>query len=94
VYLSIHRSWIRRIGTGFRKCNLLATRPPSNDEAGVFEDSQMAHDAKARHVELGLQLGERASVAHEQLVEQRASGRVCQCLEDEVIACHSGMIGE
>ena len=71
VYLSIHRSWISRIGTGFRKWSFSAL-PAGDDEAGVFEDPEVLHDAEARHLQLRLELGERAAVTHEEPIEQEA----------------------
>ena len=71
-----------------QEVQLLAARPPGDDEAGVLEDAQVLHDAEARHLELRLELGQRAPVAHEELVEQEAASWVCECLEDEVLVRH------
>ena len=71
------------------KVQLLPARPPRDDETGLLEHAQVLHDAEARHLQLGLQLGERAAVTHEEPVEQEATGRVGECLEHAVVVGHA-----
>src|SRR6185295_2612278 len=59
-----------------QEVQLLPARPPRDDEARVFEDAQVLHDAEACHLQLGLELGERAAVTREEQVEQEATRRV------------------
>ena len=89
VYLSIHRSWISRIGTGLRKCSFSRPDRRVDDEARVLEHAQVLHDAEARHLQLGLQLGQRAAVTLEELVEQEATRRVGERLEHAVVVGHA-----
>ena len=63
-------------------------------EARVFEHAQMLHDAEARHLHLGLELGERAAVTLEEPVEQESPRRVRECLEHEGIVSHPVRIGD
>ena len=64
---------------------LLPALPARDDETGVLEDAQVLHHAEAGHLELGLELRERAAVALEELVEQVASRRIGERLEDLVV---------
>jgi hypothetical protein len=64
---------------------LLAARSPGEDEPRVFEDAQVLHDAEARHLQLRLELGERAAVTREEPVEQVAPRRVRQRPEHAVV---------
>ena len=89
VYLSIQRSWIRRIGTGFRKCSFSRPDRRRDDEVRLLEHPQVLHDAEAGHLQLGLELGQRAAVAHEEAVEQEAAGRVGERLEHAVVVGHA-----
>ena len=75
VYLSIQRSWISRIGTGLRKCSFSRPDRRVTTRSGVLEHLEVLHHAEAGHRQLGLQLGERASVALEEEVEQEPAGR-------------------
>ena len=87
LHLSIHRSWIRRIGTGLRKwsfCRLAA----GDDETGVFEHAQVLHRAEPGHLQLRLELGERAAVTRKEPVEQEAPRRVGERFEDPVVVGH------
>ncbi len=68
-----------------QEVQLLPARPAGDDEAGVLEHAQVLHDAEAGHLELGLELRERAAVALEEPVEQMAPGRVGKRLEDLVV---------
>ena len=61
-------------------------------EAGVGEHLEVLHHAEPRHLQLGLQLGERAPIAHEQEVEQEPTGGVGERLErtvELVVAIHA-----
>jgi hypothetical protein len=46
------------------------------------------HHAEPGHLQLGLQLGERAAVALEEPVEQEPASRVRERLEDPVVVGH------
>ena len=94
VYLSIHRSWINRMGTGLRKWQLLPARPASDHESRLLEEAQVLHHAEPGHLQLGLELGERAAVTHKEPVEQEAPRRVGQRLEDTVVVGHAAIIGD
>ena len=61
----------------------------SDDEPGVLEDAQMLQDAEAGHLELRLELGERAAVALEEPVEEMPPRRVCERLEHPVVVVHA-----
>jgi hypothetical protein len=61
--------------------------PPARDhEARVLEDAEVLHHAKARHLKLGLEVGERAAVTREEPVEQEAPRRVGKSLE-QALGC-------
>jgi hypothetical protein len=64
---------------------LLAARPPCEDETRVLEDAKMLHHAEARHLQLRLELGQRAAVTREEPVEQVTPRRVRQCPEHAVV---------
>jgi hypothetical protein len=68
---------------------LLPPRPSRDDEPCLFEDAQVLHDAEARHLQLRLELRERAAVALEEPVEQEATRRIGKCLEHPVVVVHA-----
>ena len=78
---------------GVQVVELLPARPAGDDEACVFEDAQVLHHAEARHLQIRLELGERAAVALEEPVEQVPAGRIRQGLEDAVVV-HMRRIGD
>jgi hypothetical protein len=51
------------------------------------------HDAEARRLQLGVQLGRRAAVTLEEQVEEEPPARAGERLEHEVVV-HTGMIGD
>src|SRR5262249_45591097 len=71
---------------------LLPARAAGDDEPGVLEHPQGLHDAEARHLQLRLELRERAAVALEEPVEQMPAGRGRQCLEHPVTVVHGSRI--
>jgi hypothetical protein len=73
-----------------QEVQLFPTGPPGDDEARVFEDAQVLHDAEAGHLQLRLELGQRAAVTREEPVEQVAPGRVGERLEHTVVVGHGG----
>jgi hypothetical protein len=75
-----------------QEVQLLATRPARDDQARAFEDAQVLHDAEARHLQLGLELRERAAVTHEEPIEQEATCRVGECLEHAVVVRHGRIL--
>ena len=70
---------------GVEKVQLLAARPARDDEAGSLEHAQVLHDAEARHLQLRLELAERAAVTREEPVEEMTAGRVSQRPEHAVV---------
>ena len=64
---------------------LLPAGPAREDEARLFQQAQVLHDADARHVQLGFEFGQRAALTLEEQVEQEATGRVGQRLEHTVV---------
>ena len=91
VYLSIHRSWISRIGTRLRKCSF--SRPDLRVVMSPASSSTLRCFITPKRVisSLALQLGERPAVTLEEHVEQEAAGRVGQRLEDPVVL-HPGTL--
>jgi hypothetical protein len=71
---------------------LFPARPAHDDEARAFEDAKVLHDTEARHLQFGLELGERAAVTLEEPVEEEAARRVGERLEHEVVVRHDRMI--
>ena len=49
----------------------LPALPARDYEPCVLEDSQVLHDAEARHLQLRLELGQRAAVTLKEQVEQK-----------------------
>lgn len=64
---------------------LLPPRALRDDKTCFLEDAQVLHHAKPRHLQLGLQLRERAAVTRKEQVEQEATGRVGEGLEHPVV---------
>jgi hypothetical protein len=64
---------------------LLAARSASEDETRIFEDAKMLHHAEARHLQLGLELSERAAVTREEPIEEVTPRRISQCPEHAVV---------
>ena len=64
---------------------LLPALPAGDDEPGLLEQAQVLHHAEARHLQVGLELPERAAVALEEPVEQEAPRRIGERLEDPVV---------
>jgi hypothetical protein len=68
-----------------QEVQLLPARPARDDQAGIFEHAQVLHDAEARHLQLRLEICERAAVTDKEPVEEEAARRVGECLEDAVV---------
>jgi hypothetical protein len=79
-------------GHRVQEVQLLPARPARDDEACVFEDAQVLHHAEARHLQLGLELGERAAVTRKEQVEEEAARPVGDRLEHAVVIGHGGRI--
>ena len=79
---------------GVQEVQLLPARAARDDEARVLEDAQVLHHAEPRHLELRLELRERAAVALEEPVEEMPARRVGQRPEDPVVVVHGRMIGD
>ena len=97
VYLSIHRSWMSRIGHRVEEVQLLPARPAGDHEVRFLEHLEVLHHAEAGHRQLGLELGERAAVTLEEQVEQEPTGRIGQRLEHAVqllVVGHEVNIGD
>jgi hypothetical protein len=67
---------------------LLPAGSARHDELCVFEHPQMFHHTEAGHLQVRLELGERAAVTLVEPVEQETPSRVCQCLEHAVVVRH------
>jgi hypothetical protein len=63
---------------------LLASATPGDDEAGLFQQLQVLHDAEAGHGETFFQLRESLTVLFKELVEEGPASRVSQSFEDVV----------
>src|SRR4051812_34195127 len=73
----------------------LPALPARDYEPCVLEDSQMLHDAEARHLQLRLKLGQGAAVTLKEQVEQEATRRVTERLEHAVlVVAHASTIGD
>ena len=70
---------------GIQEVELLAPRSPGHDETRILEHPQMLHDAEARHLDLRLELRERAAVTFVEPVEQEPPRRIGERLEDVVV---------
>src|ERR1700722_13824341 len=78
---------------GIEEVQLLAPVPLGRDEVGFLEHLQVLHHPEPRHVELAVEVGERAPVTLEEQVEQVPPARVGECLEDEIFG-HLDSIGD
>ena len=67
---------------------LLPAFLPRDDEPRLLEELQVLHDPEPRHLQLGLELRQRAAVALEELVEQEPTGGVGQSPEHTVVVVH------
>jgi len=76
---------------GIEKMQLLPARPARDEKTGLLQQAQMLHDPDARHLHLGFELGQRATFTLEEKIEQKATGRVGQRLEHEVVV-HTGSV--
>jgi hypothetical protein len=64
-------------------------------EAGVLQHLEVLHHTEPRHLQLGLELGQRAAVTLEEPVEQEPPGRVRERLEHAVVLVgHHQKIGD
>jgi hypothetical protein len=72
-------------GDGVEIVQLLAPRPAGDDEAGVFENTQVPHHPEPRHLLARGQVAERAAVALEEPVEEVTARGVGEGLEHAVI---------
>jgi len=77
-----------------QEVQLLSPCSARDHEARVLEHTQVLHDAEAGHLQLGLELGERAAVTLEEPVEEESPRRVREGLEHEGIVSHLAMIGD
>ena len=48
----------------------------------------MLHDPEARHLQVGLELGQRAAVTLEEPIEEETTRRVGKCLEHTIVVGH------
>jgi hypothetical protein len=82
------RHWIQEV-------QLLPARPADDHEARVLQHAQVLHDPEARHLQLRLELLERAAVTREEPVEQEASRGVGEGLEHAIVVVrHAWKIGD
>jgi hypothetical protein len=75
-----------------QEVQLFPARPARDDEARVFEHAEVLHDAEARHLQLGLELRERAAVTRKEPVEQEAPRRVGKRPEHPIVVRHGRII--
>ena len=73
---------------------LLPARAACHDEPCLLQHAQVLHHAEARHLEVGVELGERAAVTLVEPVEEMPPGGVCERLEDEIVVTHVAIIGD
>src|SRR2546423_9286896 len=64
---------------------LLPAGSTRSDETGVLQHPQVLHHAEAGHLQIRLELAERAAVSLEQAVEQVPPGRIGECLEHAIV---------
>src|SRR6266850_892444 len=64
---------------------LLPAPAARDDEACLLQDLEVLHDPEARHLQLRLELGERAAVTLEEPVEEMPARRISECLEDGIV---------
>ena len=57
-------------------------------QSRVLEHAEVLHHAEPRHLQIGLELRQRASVAHEEPVEEMPPRRVGEGLEHAVVVSH------
>jgi len=76
-------------GHGVEKVQLLAAGAAGDDEARFFQHSQMFHDAETCHGQLAFELAQRLAVAREEQIQQKAAGRISQCLEYLIVVDHA-----
>jgi hypothetical protein len=74
---------------GVQVVQLLPSRPLGDDEACAFEHAEVLHHSETGHLELRLQLGQRAAVTLEEPVEQETPRRVCERLEHAIVVVHA-----
>src|SRR4051812_17805187 len=67
---------------------LFSSLPPGHHQSRLLEETEVLHDPEPRHLQLGLELRERAAVTREESVEQESPSRVGQCLEHAVVVGH------
>src|SRR5205823_8790219 len=68
-----------------QEVQLLPARSSRDHEVRFLQDSQVLHDPEPGHLQLRLELGERAAVTLEQPVEQEPSGGVRERPEHAVV---------
>ena len=73
---------------------LLPARPACDDEPRVLEDAQVLHHPEAGHLQLGLELGQRAAITLEEPVEEETTRGVGERLEHAVVVGHRSRIGD
>src|SRR5678815_3769269 len=82
-------------GDRVQEMQFLPALPARDYEPCVLEDSQVLHDAEARHLQLRLKLGQRAAVTLKEQVEQEATRRISERLEHTVLVCaHASTMGD
>jgi hypothetical protein len=74
---------------GVQEVQLLPSRPARDHQARVLQEAQVLHDAEACHFQLGLELRESAAVTRKEQVEQEATRRVAERLENPVVVGHA-----
>ena len=80
------------MGTGFRKCSFSRPCRRVTTSPGFLQQAEVLHHAEAGHLQLRLELRQRAAVTREEPVEQEAPRRVGERLEHAVVVGHIWMI--
>ena len=77
---------------GIEEVQLLSARSSGEDEPSLFKQAKVLHDTDSGHLDLRLQLAQRATVPLEENIEKEPARRVRQSLEDEVVVVHARTI--
>ena len=76
---------------GVEEVELLASPPERRHQTGLFEHLEVLHHAEARHLELAVELGQRAAVPFEQEIQQMPPRGIGERPEDEIVVQRHGV---
>ena len=77
---------------GVQEVQLLPARAAHDDKIRVLQHFEVLGDAEPRHLQLGLELRQRAAITPEQQVEQEATGRIGERLEHPIVVRHDAKL--